>query len=158
MREFWRDGVASMYVHFRRGLFGAAIILAALPALAQPPAKPPTALPPTKPPVTATPAIPPLSPPQQAAVLLGRWETCIDLAAQFLAYSALGARKSVANVERKCAHFEAQIRPVLSQSLRDMMYGSSDSQVYEQTEVAVGSLRRHIHARATSAVARTRTK
>ena len=138
-----------MYDHFRRGLFGAAIILAALPALAQPPAKPS---------VSPPPAIPPLSPPQQAAVLLGRWETCIDLASQFLAYSALGARKSVTKVERRCAHFEDQLRPVLSQSLRDMMYGSSDGQVTEQTEIAIGSLRRHIHARATAAVARTRAK
>ena len=147
-----------MYHHFRRGLFGAAIILAALPALAQPPTKPPTALPPTKPTIAPPPAIPPLSPPQQAAVLLGRWETCIDLASQFMAYSALGARKSVTKIERKCAHFETQLRPVLSQSLRDMMYGSSDGQVAEQTEIAIGSLRRHIHARATAAVARTRAK
>ena len=147
-----------MYDEFRRGLLGAAIILAAWPALAQPPAKAPTAPPPARPSITPPAAIPPLSPPQQAAVLLGRWETCIDLASQFLAYSALGSRKSVANVERKCAHFEAQLRPVLSRSLRDMMYGSSDGQVAEQTEIAIGSLRRHIHARATAAVARTRDK
>lgn len=102
-------------------------------------------------------AIPPLTAPQQAAMLLGRWETCIDLAAQFMAYSALGSRKSVANVERKCAGFEAELRPVLTRSLTDMMYGSSQGQVAEQTEAAIGSLRRHIHARATAAVARIRS-
>lgn len=118
-------------------------------------AQTPPKRPPVSPPVAA---IPPLSPAQQAAVLLGRWETCIDLSAQFLAYSALGSRKSVANVERKCSGFEAQLRPVLMQSLREMMYGSSDGQVAEQTEVAMGSLRRHIHARATAAVRNRRAR
>lgn len=133
-----------------RGVIGVVVAIAALPATAQnrarPPAPPPAAV------------IPPLTPAQQAAVLLGRWETCIDLAAQFLAYSALGSRRSVANVERKCAHFEDQLRPVLTQSLREMMYGSSDGQVADQAEIAIGSLRRHIHARATAAVARKRDR
>ena len=131
-----------------RGVIGILIALAAGPAAAQTRARPPAA-----PPAAV---IPPLTPAQQAAVLLGRWETCIDLAAQFLAYSALGSRKSVANVERKCAGFEAQLRPVLTQSLREMMYGSSEEQVAAQATVAIEALRRHIHARATAAVARRR--
>lgn len=102
--------------------------------------------------------VPALTPAQQAAVLLGRWETCIDLAAQFLAYSTLSSKKSVANVERRCAHYQTQLRPVLARSLTDMMYGSSDEQVAAQTDVALESLRRHINTRATAAVKRVRAK
>lgn len=131
----------------------AAIILLASPALAQVQAPPSAPLTPSP-----APAVPPLTPAQQAAVLLGNWETCIDLAAQFLAYSTLGSKRSVANVERKCAYFEPQVRPVLSQSLREMMYGSSEEQVAAQTDVALDALRRHIHARAAAAVARVRAK
>jgi len=52
--------------------------------------------------------------------------------------------------------FEPQLRPVLAQSLREMMYGSSEDQVAEQTGIAIESLRRHIHARAISAVSKAR--
>src|SRR5688572_4527693 len=142
---FWRGG-GNMRDRVSRAMLGAAIAVLAAPAFAQVPARPPVT-----PPAAA---IPPLTPAQQAAVLLGRWETCIDLAAQFLAFSTLGSRGSIANVERKCAHFEAQLRPVLQQSLREMMYGSSEEQVVTETSVALASLRRHIHARATSAVRR----
>lgn len=131
-----------------QAVLGAAVAILAAPTFAQVPARPPAA-----PPAAA---IPPLTPAQQAAVLLGRWETCIDLSAEFLAFSTLGSRGSTANVKRKCAHFETQLRPVLTQSLREMMYGSSEEQVVEQTGVALGSLRRHIHARATAAVRRIR--
>jgi hypothetical protein len=134
-----------------QAVLGAAIAILAVPAFSQVPARP-SATPP------AAAAIPPLTAAQQAAVLLGRWETCIDLSAQFLAFSTLGSRGSTANVERKCASFEAQLRPVLMQSLRDMMYGSSEEQVVEQTGVAIESLRRHIHARATAAVRKVRAK
>ncbi|MDO9490209.1 MAG: hypothetical protein Q7J32_17695 [Sphingomonadaceae bacterium] len=128
--------------------------LLASPAFAQVqvPAAPPVATP------TPAPAVPPLTPAQQAAVVLGNWETCIDLAAQFLAYSKLSSKGSVVIVVRKCAYFEAQVRPVLAQSLREMMYGSSEAQVSAQTEVAIDSLRRHITARATAAVARVRAR
>jgi hypothetical protein len=128
-----------------------AALLAAAPLAAQNAVPVPPALPPQA-------TVPPLTPAQEAAALLGRWETCIDLAAQFMAYSALGSKRSVANVERKCATFEAQVRPVLARSLREMMYGSSDEEVARQTEVAVGALRRHIHARAVAAVARIRAR
>ena len=136
----------------RRAVAGVAIAIAMLaaPAFAQVPARPPVT-----PPAAA---IPPLTPAQQAAVLLGRWETCIDLAAEFLAFSTLGSRGSIANVERKCSDFEVQLRPVLMQSLREMMYGSSEEQVVDQTGVALASLRRHIHARATAAVRRIRDR
>lgn len=133
-----------------QAMLGAAIAIMATPAFAQPPARPP-ATPPAA-------AIPPLTPAQQAAMLLGRWETCIDLAAEFLAFSTLGSRGSIANVEQKCANFEGQLRPVLMQSLRDMMYGSSEQQVTEQTGVALASLRRHIRARAASAVRKVRDR
>ena len=133
-----------------KAVLGIAIAILAAPAFAQVPARPP-AIPPAT-------AIPPLTPSQQAAVLLGRWETCIDLAAEFLAFSTLGSRGSIANVERKCSDFEVQLQPVLMQSLREMMYGSSEEQVVEQTRVALASLRRHIHARATSAVRRIRDR
>ena len=131
-------------------LIPALIVVFASPAFAQ--------APPSAPNVPLAAAIASPSPAQQAAVLLGRWETCIDLAAQFLAYSALGARRSVANVERKCVEFEARLKPVLARSLADMMYGSSDQQVAEQAEAAVESLRRHLNARAVSAVARVRAR
>lgn len=134
----------------RRAAAGVAIVILAAPAFAQAPARPPVI-----PPATA---IPPLTPAQQAAVLLGRWETCIDLAAEFLAFSTLGSKGSIANVERKCSEFEKQLQPVLMQSLREMMYGSSEEQVVEQTRVALASLRRHIHARATAAVRRIRDR
>ena len=133
-----------------RAVVGTAIAVLAAPAFAQVPARPPAT-----PPATA---IPPLTPAQQAAVLLGRWETCIDLAAEFLAFSTLGSRGSIANVERKCTNFETQLRPVLRQSLGEMMYGSSEEQVTEQTRVALVSLRRHIHARATAAVRKIRDR
>jgi hypothetical protein len=142
----------------RKGLgqlaLGAAVALATVPALAQTPPRPGNGQPagPRPPETTASPAIPPLTPAQETAVLLGRWETCIDLSAQFLAYSALGQRKSTANVVRKCSGFEAQLRPVLQASLVDMMYGSSEQQVADQTTVAIESLRRHIQARAAAAV------
>lgn len=138
----------------RQGLYLCAAALIATPAAAQvqAPALPPAASP------TPAPSVPPLTPSQQAAVLLGNWETCIDLSAQFLAFSTLGSKRSVANVVRKCVYFEAQVRPVLAQSLREMMYGSSDQQVSAQTEVAMEALRRHINARATAAVARVRAK
>jgi hypothetical protein len=126
----------------------AAVLAAAALAQTQVPAAPPT----------PAPVVPPLTPAQQAAVILGNWETCIDLSAQFLAYSTLGPKRSTANVIRKCAYFEAQVRPVLAQSLREMMYGSSEAQVAAQAEVAVEALRRHVSARATAAVARVRAK
>ena len=141
-----------------RGRHGAYLLavaaLLASPARAQVqvPAPPPVVTPPP------APAVPPLTPAQQAAVVLGNWETCIDLSAQFLAYSKLGSKGSVANVVRKCAYFEAQVRPVLAQSLREMMYGSSEAQVSAQTEVAIDALRRHVTARATAAVRRVRDK
>lgn len=92
-------------------------------ALAQtPPTRPPVApAVPRAPFAPPTPAIPPLTPAQQAAALLGRWETCIDLAAQFLARSARSVDRAVANVERRCVEFEPQLRPVHAQSLREMM-------------------------------------
>lgn len=139
-----------MRARVSQAMLGAAIAILAVPALAQVPARPPVT-----PPAAA---IPPLTPAQQAAVLLGRWETCIDLSAEFLAFSTLGSRGSTANVERKCSNFEAQLRPVLMQSLREMMYGSSEEQVVEQTGVALASLRRHIHARAAAAVRRVRDR
>ncbi len=137
-----------------RGRHGACLLavaaLLALPVAAQTPAPPPA--------TTPAPMVPPLTPAQQAAVILGNWETCIDLSAQFLAYSTLGPKRSTANVVRKCAYFETQVRPVLAQSLREMMYGSSEAQVAAQTDIAVEALRRHINARATAAVARVRAK
>lgn len=138
----------------RQGLYLLAAMAIASPGMAQvqAPAAPPAASP------TPAPSVPPLTPSQQAAVLLGNWETCIDLSAQFLAFSTLGSKRSVANVVRKCVYFEAQVRPVLAQSLREMMYGSSQQQVSAQTEVAMDALRRHINARATAAVARVRAK
>ena len=128
--------------------------LLAWPAMAQVqvPATPPLATP------APAPSVPPLTPAQQAAVVLGNWETCIDLSAQFLAYSTLGPKGSTANVVRKCAYFEAQVRPVLAQSLREMMYGSSEAQVSAQTEVAIDALRRHINSRAAAAVRRVRAR
>lgn len=130
--------------------------LLASPSFAQiqVPAPPPAATPTP----TPAPAVPPLTPAQQAAVVLGNWETCIDLSAQFLAYSKLSSKGSVVIVMRKCAYFETQVRPVLAQSLREMMYGSSEAQVSAQTEVAIDALRRHINARATAAVARVRDR
>ena len=137
-----------MRVQVLSGFMAMAFAFAPVAGSAQPGAKPPV----------VTPPVPPLTPSQQTAVLLSRWETCIDLAAQFLAYSALGTTKSVANVERKCSDFENQLRPVLKQSLGEMMYGSSEEQVADQTVVATEALRRHIHARALAAVRARRAR
>lgn len=137
----WRYGVAV-------GLLAASAVSAqAQTPLPQPPAA-----------SAAPPAVPPLTPAQEAAALLGRWETCIDTSAQFLAFSSLGSKKSTAAVVRRCASFEALVRPVLARSLTDMMYGSSAEDVAKQTDVALEALRRHIQARATAAVARMRRK
>lgn len=139
-----------------RGRHGAYLL--AVAALLASPAGAQVQVPAPPPIVTPAPAVPPLTPAQQAAVVLGNWETCIDLSAQFLAYSTLGPKGSTANVVRKCAYFEAQVRPVLAQSLREMMYGSSEQQVSAQTEVAIDALRRHINSRAAAAVRRVRAR
>ncbi|MFC3711437.1 hypothetical protein ACFOMD_02570 [Sphingoaurantiacus capsulatus] len=138
--QLWLGSVAMM---------GAALLAAA--AVAQ------TAPSPSPAPQTA-PAVPPLTPAQAAAAVLGRWETCIDLTANFLARSALSSERSALKVQGRCLQFQDLVRAPLAESLREMMYGASEEQVTAQTDVAVDSLRRHIHARSIAQVKAVRER
>ena len=135
----------------------AAIVAALLaaPAAAQTQTPVPPALPTTPAP---SPTVAPLTPAQAAAAVLGRWETCIDLTANFLARSALSSERSALKVQGRCLQFQDLVRAPLAESLRTMMYGASEEQVMAQTDVAVDALRRHIHARAIAQVKKVREK
>lgn len=126
-------------------------VLLVAPAAAQIPVPP-------APQVLPGPTVPPLTAAQAAAAVLGRWETCIDLTANFLARSALSSERSALKVQGRCLQFQDLVRAPLAESLRDMMYGSSEEQVAAQTDIAMNALRRHIHARAMAAVKRVRDK
>ncbi len=132
-------------------MMGAALFAAAAVAQTTPP-------PATAPQATPSPAVPPLTPAQAAAAVLGRWETCIDLTANFLARSALSSERSALKVQGRCLQFQDLVRAPLAESLRAMMYGASEEQVSAQTDVAVNALRRHIHARAIAQVKLVRDK
>jgi hypothetical protein len=131
-------------------MIGAALIATAVAAQPAPPPAPP--------PAVSSPAVPPLTPAQAAAAVLGRWETCIDLTANFLARSALSSERSALKVQGRCLQFQDLVRAPLAESLRAMMYGASEQQVAAQTDVAVDALRRHIHARAIAQVKAVREK
>jgi|GEM_PF-5758910 len=114
----------------------------------------------TPPPDSAAPgfATVPMSAPQRAALVLGRWETCIDVSVNFLARTARRPERVATEAEKRCDQFAAQLRPIMAQSLRDMMYGSAEPEVVAQTDAAMDALRRHIGARAMAAAERARAR
>ena len=128
----------------RSGLAGAAAaLLGASSASAQTPTSP----------------IPPaveLTAPQRAALVLGRWETCIDVSVKFLTNSMRRPDRAAAGAEARCQEFATQLRPIMAETLGEMMYGSSQPQGAHQTDAAMASLRRHIHARALTAAKKAR--
>jgi hypothetical protein len=136
-------GMSSLAVRWN-GLAAAALIaLGAGPAAAQ--NKPPAVPPPV-----------PLSAPQRAALVLGRWETCIDVSVKFLTNKLRRPERAAAAAEARCDEFRTQLRPIMAETLGEMMYGSSEQQVTEQTDAAMASLRRHIHTRALAAAKKAR--
>ncbi len=118
------------------------LLLTGVAASAQPPATAPT----------------PLSAPQRAALVLGRWETCIDVSVNFLAQDIRDPVRLAPAAEARCESYAMQLRPIIAETLRDMMYGSSEPQVTEQTDAAMASLRRHIRSRALAAMEKARGK
>jgi hypothetical protein len=92
-----------------------------------------------------------LSPQQQAATMLDGWESCIDAAVKEQARQNARSGSIARLAETGCASHGVAIKPVLKSALRAMMFSSSDREVSEQSDVAFGVLRRHIHSRAVSA-------
>lgn len=136
--------------------FGLCGLSAEASAMGQVPAPPPAQAPPTATPPSLPTAQVTLSPPQRAALMLGRWETCVDVSVKFLAQQDRRPERIARNAERRCEEFTTRLRPIVAETLRDMMYGSSDRQVAEQTEAALTALRRHIHGRALAAAEKAR--
>lgn len=92
-----------------------------------------------------------LTPPQRAAVVLGRWETCIDVSARFLTDGARRPARVAAWSQSRCQEYRARLQPVMAESLRAMMYGSSEAQVASETGKAMEAIDRHIQTYAQSA-------